>query len=80
MCQSFQDGRAETNPAEHWYDNELQRFDLIVIPLAQKLQGILVNDNDRYLHNAATNRQQWEIKGRGLVEAMLESMAARGEL
>jgi hypothetical protein len=47
-------------------------FDFYVIPLAKKLKdcGVFVKSSDEYLNYAVSNRNEWEQRGRTLVEEM----------
>ena len=72
--QAYEDGRAEKNPAEGWYEGELGFFDFYIIPLANKLKdcGVFGVSSDEYLNYAIRNRQEWESRGRELVDEMIE--------
>jgi 3'5'-cyclic nucleotide phosphodiesterase len=72
--QAYTDGRAETNPADGWYDGEIGFFDYYIIPLAKKLKdcGVFGVSSDEYLNYAIRNRQEWETRGREVVNEMLE--------
>uniref|UniRef100_A0A7S2Y8F3 PDEase domain-containing protein n=1 Tax=Entomoneis paludosa TaxID=265537 RepID=A0A7S2Y8F3_9STRA len=65
----------EEDPSLSWYQGEIGFFDFYIIPLARKLEkcGVFGVSSDEYLNYAKENRKEWEIKGRGLVEEMLES-------
>ena len=72
----FQDGRAEKDPSENWYNGELGFFDFYIIPLAKKLKdcGVFGVSSDEYLQYAQKNRQEWEIRGREIVAGMIEKV------
>ena len=74
--QAFQEGRAEKDPSSYWYKGELGFFDFYIIPLAKKLKicGVFGVASDEYLNYALKNRQEWEDRGREVVEEMLHSM------
>jgi 3'5'-cyclic nucleotide phosphodiesterase len=67
-------GRAETNPADGWYEGEIGFYDYYIIPLAKKLKdcGVFGVSSDEYLNYAIRNRQEWETRGREVVNEMLE--------
>jgi len=75
--EAFLQGRAEEDPTETWYEDELQLFDSFVIPLAKKLKdcGVfrLIDSNDSLLDYAVRNRTQWATEGRVAVDEMLET-------
>ena len=76
--QAFLDGRAETDPSLNWYKGELGFFDFYIIPLARKLKkcGVFGVSSDEYLNYALKNRQEWEDRGREVVEEMLHAIEA----
>jgi hypothetical protein len=76
--QAYKDGRAETNPADNWYQGEVGFFDYYIIPLAKKLKdcGVFGVSSDEYLNYAIRNRQEWESRGGEIVTEMLEMVTA----
>jgi hypothetical protein len=70
MYSAFQLGRASKNPSEGWYEGELWFYDNYIIPLAKKLKECEVFgvSSDEYLNYAKNNRQEWESKGRDLIQ------------
>jgi 3'5'-cyclic nucleotide phosphodiesterase len=76
MYQAYIQGRADRNPAEFWYEGEIGFFDYYIIPLAKKLKncGVFGVCSDEYLTYALKNRNEWEQRGRSIVELMLESL------
>ena len=74
MRRAFKEGRSDNDPAQGWYKGEIGFFDFYVIPLAKKLKecGVFGVSSDEYLNYAQQNRQEWELKGEGLVAEMLE--------
>jgi negative regulator of replication initiation len=75
--QAYMDGRAEKNPADGWYEGEIGFYDYYIIPLAKKLKdcGVFGVSSDEYLNYAIRNRQEWETRGREVVNEMLELAA-----
>ena len=75
MCDSYHNGRADKDPAENWYQGEIDFFDFYIIPLAKKLKdcGVFGVSSDEYLNYAMQNRHEWELKGRKIVAEMVES-------
>eukprot|EP00543_Licmophora_paradoxa_P015368 CAMPEP_0202462318 /NCGR_PEP_ID=MMETSP1360-20130828/53502_1 /ASSEMBLY_ACC=CAM_ASM_000848 /TAXON_ID=515479 /ORGANISM="Licmophora paradoxa, Strain CCMP2313" /LENGTH=286 /DNA_ID=CAMNT_0049084739 /DNA_START=186 /DNA_END=1046 /DNA_ORIENTATION=+ len=73
MREAYKNERSEKDPAEKWYENELAFFDFYIIPLARKLQecGVFGVSSDEYLGFALENRNEWEMKGRQVTEAMV---------
>ena len=72
--QAYVQGRAGTNPADDWYEGEIQFFDSTILPLARKLQdcGVFGVSSDEYLQFAEKNRAEWEVRGKEVVATMLE--------
>merc|ERR1712196_119295 len=70
MLKAYKEGRAATDPTESWYKGEIGFFDFYIIPLAQKLAecGIFGVSSDEYLNYAVQNRNEWEKKGKHIVE------------
>jgi hypothetical protein len=77
MHKAYMDGRADRDPADFWYQGEIGFFDFYIVPLAKKLSdcGVFGVSSDEYLNYALMNRNEWEKKGKGIVEEMLEKMA-----
>jgi hypothetical protein len=76
MHKAFLEGRADGDPADYWYQGELDFFDFYVIPLAKKLKdcGVFGVSSDEYLNYAHQNRKEWETKGRDIVAEMVTAM------
>jgi hypothetical protein len=70
MYKAYQAGRIEIDPSVGWYEGELGFFDFYIIPLAKKLSecGVFGVSSDEYLSYAEQNRQEWEQKGKSIVE------------
>ena len=85
MYFAFREGRSAADPSKFWYQGEIGFFDFYVIPLAKKLKecGVFGVSSDEYLNYATKNRQEWEAKGLGVVEALIkkaeEAYALRAE-
>jgi hypothetical protein len=64
------------DPTASWYQGELAFFDFYILPLARKLRDCRVFgvSSDEYLNYAEKNRDEWERKGRGVVETMVATM------
>ena len=67
---SYMDGRAEINPSENWYEQELEFFDTFIIPLAQNLKdcsvfGVVIDECVDY---AEANKIEWSLKGKEMIE------------
>jgi len=73
---AYQDGRADKDPSEGWYQGEIGFFDFYIIPLAKKLKncGVFGVSSDEYLNYAQKNRQEWEIRGQEIVASMIEKV------
>ncbi len=67
-------GRAETNPVDTWYKSEMGFFDFYIIPLAKMLNecGVFGVSSDEYLEYALENRREWELRGKEVVEMMVD--------
>jgi virulence-associated protein VapD len=74
---AYKDGRADKDPVNYWYKGEIGFFDFYIIPLAKKLAecGVFGVSSDEYLNYALMNRNEWEKKGMGIVEEMLDKIA-----
>lgn len=74
LYKAYRHGRAETNPADIWYEGEIGFFDYYIIPLARKLRdcGVFGLTSDENLNYALRNRQLWVEKGVTIVAEMLE--------
>jgi hypothetical protein len=79
-CMAYRDGRAEQDPSEGWYQGEIGFFDFYIIPLAKKLKdcGVFGVSSDEYLKYAEQNRQEWEERGKEVVEEMVENLTTEG--
>ena len=77
MYEAYRTGRAETNPADFWYQGEIGFFDFYIIPLAKKLKdcGVFGVSSDEYLNYAMKNREEWEARGQEVVMEMVEAVA-----
>jgi hypothetical protein len=73
MYQAYKDGRAEKDPSEYWYEGELDFFKFYIIPLALKLKecGVFGVSGDEYFFHAESNRSEWALKGKEIVEEYL---------
>ena len=67
---AFLQGRTKTGPVAYSFESELEFFDGIVIPLAEKLSscGVFGPLGAECLTYAENNRQEWQDTGRQLVE------------
>lgn len=79
MHGAFVLGRTVEDPAVGWHQKELDFFDGLVIPLATRLKESRVFGafSDEYLNVALGNRQEWENRGKALLEEMKESLASQ---
>mmetsp|Transcript_27056 Transcript_27056/g.65651 ORF Transcript_27056/g.65651 Transcript_27056/m.65651 type:complete len:965 (+) Transcript_27056:272-3166(+) len=71
MYTAFENGRAEKDPTDTWFEADIQFFDFYVIPLAKQLVTCGVMDESKVenlLNNAIENRQEWEKHGERIVE------------
>jgi len=70
MTRAYRQGRLAKDPSEFWYQAEIGFFDKYVIPLAKKLRdcGVFGVSCYEFLNYAETNRNEWEMKGRGIVK------------
>jgi hypothetical protein len=69
---AFVKGRSLEDPAETWYQGELNFFDYYIIPLAKKLNecGVFGVSGAEYLQYAMSNRMEWEARGQQCVTDM----------
>ncbi|KAL3936122.1 MAG: hypothetical protein SGBAC_008490 [Bacillariaceae sp.] len=71
MYTAFENGRAEKDPTDTWYEGDIKFFDFYVIPLANQLIKCGVMDESKVenlLRNAKENRDEWAKRGKGIVE------------
>jgi len=75
---AYKMGRADTDPSKNWYKGEIGFFDFYIIPLAKKLKdcGVFGVSSDEYLNYAVKNREEWEVKGKEIVEDMVKKVLA----
>jgi hypothetical protein len=76
MSLAYRAGRMASDPADFWYEGELQFFDNYILPLAKKLQECQVFgvSSDEYLNYAVSNRKEWEEKGKAVIKEMVEDL------
>lgn len=76
---AWKEGRVDTNPAEIWYQQELDFFDKYAIPLAHRLKesGAFGVSGDEYLNYAEKNRVEWAVKGHDVVQNLSSSVESR---
>lgn len=74
-------GRMEVDPATFWYAGELKFFDTYVIPLAKKLKDCNVFGvaSEECLNYAIDNRNEWESKGKKIVEELQSNYLKRDQ-
>ncbi|KAL7572297.1 hypothetical protein ACA910_017895 [Epithemia clementina (nom. ined.)] len=79
--QAYRDGRTNRDPVSYWYKGELRFFDFYIIPLAKKLKkcGVFGVASDEYFNYALKNRQEWEDRGREVVEEMIAAVKQQTE-
>ena len=72
MHAAYTAGRTDENPITNWYTGEIDFFDKYIIPLAYKLKecGVFGVSGDEYLQYAIQNREEWVLKGKGIVEEL----------
>lgn len=58
------------------YQGELGFFDCYIIPLAKKLKdcGVFGVASDEYLNYAIQNRREWEVRGKEVVDEMVDKV------
>ncbi len=80
MYKAYTQGRADTDPTDSWYKGELGFFDFYVIPLAEKLAecGVFGVSSDEYLNYAIMNRNEWEKKGKDVVDGYMKKYKLEG--
>ena len=78
MYEAYQRGRNSTNPATAWYQGELAFFDTYIIPLARKLKecSVFGVSSDECLNYAIQNKAEWQERGEGIVQQLLEKAHA----
>ena len=74
MCAAFKDGRVGKNPADFWYQGEINFFDFYIIPLAKRLGecNVFGLSCDEFLNYAQANRDEWESKGRDIIAGYIK--------
>jgi len=79
MRRAFSIGRAPFNPAELWYERQLNLFDNNIIPLAKKVHecGCFGDNSNEYYNNAKQNRRHWFLNGSGIVQEMEKQFAEK---
>jgi hypothetical protein len=76
MYQAYSQGRAQKNPAESWFQGEIDFFDFYIIPLAKKLHecGSFGVSSQEYLKYAMENRHRWEDQGEEIVAELVKEL------
>lgn len=76
---AYSAGRCDTNPAETWYQSQLNLLDEIAMPVAQRLKdsNVLGLSGDECLRYATQNRKQWESMGMSVTEEFKELVAKK---
>ena len=79
---AYKEGRASKDPREYWYQGEIGFYDYYIIPLARKLQdcGVFGVSSSEYLNYALQNREEWELRGREVVEEMVANIQEQENL
>ena len=79
MYEAYEIGRSENDPSEGWYNGELWFFDNYIIPLARKLEecGVFGVASEECLNYALENRKEWAVKGKAIVQEMLEDFHSK---
>ena len=74
LSDAYKAGRAAKDPAEFWYEGEIGFLDNYVLPLTKKLHecGVFGVSSDEYMNYAMRNREEWVVRGREVVEAMVQ--------
>jgi class 3 adenylate cyclase len=77
MCDAYENGRLGTEPSSNWYEQEMQFFNQVVIPLATKLKdcGVFGIAGDNALACAQANRKKLVVKGAVVVTELKRSYA-----
>ncbi|KAG7342939.1 adenylate/guanylate cyclase [Nitzschia inconspicua] len=72
LRKAFQEGRGGKDPSEFWYEGELGFYDFYIIPLAERLKECPAfhTSGRELLLYAMSNRKEWEIKGKEVVEKL----------
>mmetsp|Transcript_46111 Transcript_46111/g.112724 ORF Transcript_46111/g.112724 Transcript_46111/m.112724 type:complete len:169 (-) Transcript_46111:226-732(-) len=81
MYKAYLEGRAEKDPSEFWYKGEIGFLDFYIIPLAKKLKecGVFGVSSDEYLQYAQNNRDEWEEKGKEVVDELTEKVKSNSK-
>ena len=72
---AYKMGRADMDPSDFWYDDELGFFDNYIIPLARKMKecGVFGASCSEFLNFAVDNRIEWQSRGKEIVADMVTS-------
>ena len=76
---AYHAGMLEANPAIHWYKNELNYFDNLLMPLLSRLvgTGVFGGSGESYLTQALENRNAWKSGGEGMVQDMVDRFSRK---
>ncbi len=71
---AYLQGKDGEDPSVNWYQGELDFFDNYVIPLARSLEecNVFGVSCDELLTYALANRNEWELKGKQIVQEMVD--------
>lgn len=80
MMVAWKEGRAEKDPRENWYEGEIGFFKFYILPLAERVKyssafGAL---GAELYHCAQSNLEEWEIKGKGIVDELAKKYSENG--
>ena len=76
---TYESGRSDTDPSRNWHKGELEFFDKIVLPLAEKLDkcGVFGVASQECLAYARANKQELVAKGEDVVRDMASKLQQR---
>ena len=79
MYNSFENGRLEVDPSRHWHKSELEFFDTIVLPLAERLAkcDVFGFAGQECLAYARANKQELVAKGDDALRDMVSKLQQR---
>jgi hypothetical protein len=79
LYDAFLCGRSENDPCNGWYENQLKFYKFYVLPLAEKMQKVVVfgDAGSRFFKNALSIRDQWEREGEKMTRDMIEAVTKK---
>ena len=76
LLYAFHAGRNSWDPTVGWYQNQINFFDVYIIPLAERMDQcqVLGSKSSMFLYFAMENKRKWTNDGQRITDAMIEEV------